>query len=455
MQLAQVTVVEVADTPEPVDGGPAPCEGLRPEGHTTQVYAAADTPADVGWNPLAADDQFEREVPAGGFGSTDIPGDPWAVVSGPPEDLSVTGGVGVIQLAEPLNANPYFETDVAGWEPTGGTFVRSTEHAHEGVASGLLTPSGEDGFVFVECEPGPETVPGTTWRFAAWVRCDVSRDVVLSLYWFDDDGDLLDLDESDPVTVPANTWVQLSFSWTAPEDTAQVAGDVYMPDEAPPSHRLFIDEAGITPEPVDRKVVTGPAVRDVEVHARVRITRPPGGEPINAYLHGRHVDEQNGYTARLAFVPDGTVGVGLEMLHDGEPIVLAELETARDWQGRRCRSASATGTGSACRSGVRWCGRRYGRTSRAATGRAGRCRSSTGRCLRRAWPVSGRGCRRGTATSTGGWRSTASRCGSRCPTSTCGSRSARPAICGRCESSTLPTRTRSSSGRVGTCAGRT
>ncbi|PZF99422.1 carbohydrate binding domain-containing protein, partial [Micromonospora endophytica] len=333
MQLAQVTVVEVADTPEPVDGGPAPCEGLRPEGHTTQVYAAADTPADVGWNPLAADDQFEREVPAGGFGSTDIPGDPWAVVSGPPEDLSVTGGVGVIQLAEPLNANPYFETDVAGWEPTGGTFVRSTEHAHEGVASGLLTPSGEDGFVFVECEPGPETVPGTTWRFAAWVRCDVSRDVVLSLYWFDDDGDLLDLDESDPVTVPANTWVQLSFSWTAPEDTAQVAGDVYMPDEAPPSHRLFIDEAGITPEPVDRKVVTGPAVRDVEVHARVRITRPPGGEPINAYLHGRHVDEQNGYTARLAFVPDGTVGVGLEMLHDGEPIVLAELETARDWQG--------------------------------------------------------------------------------------------------------------------------
>ncbi|HEY0698386.1 MAG TPA: hypothetical protein VGD43_11325, partial [Micromonospora sp.] len=45
LHLAQVTVVEVTDTPAPLAGGPAPCEGLRPEGAVRSATAVATTPA--------------------------------------------------------------------------------------------------------------------------------------------------------------------------------------------------------------------------------------------------------------------------------------------------------------------------------------------------------------------------------------------------------------------------
>jgi hypothetical protein len=92
MQLAQVTVMEVTDTPAPVDGGPPPCEGLRPEGTVSSVTAEADDPAGIAWDPKVVIDQFGRDV-AGGLGATETPGLPWQVVTGPAAELSVTGGV--------------------------------------------------------------------------------------------------------------------------------------------------------------------------------------------------------------------------------------------------------------------------------------------------------------------------------------------------------------------------
>ncbi|TDB80958.1 hypothetical protein E1182_07095 [Micromonospora sp. KC721] len=332
LHLAQVTVVEATGTPAPIGGGPPPCEGLRPEGTTGAVHAEAQTPADVAWNPLVVDDQFAREVPPGGWGATDTPGSPWVLTLGPSDEVAVTGGVGVIELAKPWNGNPYFETDTSGWTPDGGTFERSTAQRQEGNASGLLTPSGVASDVFVECEPVSGVVEGATWRMVAWVRCEVTRNIHLSINWYDANGQYLTTSVSPANAVPANTWVWLPHTATAPAGAAKVTGDVWLMGTPSASHRVYIDGAGIMPTPVDKRLVTGPAVRDVDVLTRVRITKLPDTQPINAYLHGRYLDGGNLYAARLAFRADGTLGVALERLHQGGFSTIVTLTTAHDWQ---------------------------------------------------------------------------------------------------------------------------
>ncbi|NES14548.1 MULTISPECIES: hypothetical protein [Micromonospora] len=91
LQLAQVQVVEVTATPAPLDGGPAACEGLRPEGQVPAVTAGTPVPA-AGLAPGVFEDLFNRNV-SGGLGNG------WTIAEGAAVDYSVAAEAATINLA--------------------------------------------------------------------------------------------------------------------------------------------------------------------------------------------------------------------------------------------------------------------------------------------------------------------------------------------------------------------
>jgi len=125
-----------------------------------------------------------------------------------------------VQAGAPLNANPYFETNVTGWGGVGGaTITRSTAQAHEGVASMLITPDG------VTADPRAQTdailvTPGITYTASAWVYSPAgfaSTGVGLRLRWYSDTGGtaILATDE-DTAAIGAAIWRQHTITTVAP-----------------------------------------------------------------------------------------------------------------------------------------------------------------------------------------------------------------------------------------------
>lgn len=332
VQLAQVTVVEVAGSPAPVDGGPPPCEGLRPEGTTASVLADALDPAGVAWSPVAVSHQFALDV-AGGWGATETPGLAWQVTQGAATDVSASGGVGSIRLLAFANSNPYFETDTSGWQAFGGVISQSTAHAHQGGAAGLLTPDGVSATARAQSDQMLDVTVGQDVRAVAWVRCAVARAVILSIGWYDSAGVYLGTSTGPSEAVAANTWTPLAYTAAASlAGTARAILNVAMAGSPPASHLLYVDEAGIGLAPTDKRVVTGPNLGDVDVEARFRVSAVSVGEATYAYLMGRDVDGSDYYRARLAFRPDGTCGVALERIDGGlRATIVAEVD-AEDWQ---------------------------------------------------------------------------------------------------------------------------
>ncbi|MFI7283084.1 hypothetical protein ACIBOV_22770 [Micromonospora chersina] len=91
LQMAQVQVVEVTATPAPLDGGPAACEGLRPEGQVSSVTASTPVPA-AGLATLVFQDLFAGNVSSG-------LGNGWAIIEGAAADFSVAAEAATINLA--------------------------------------------------------------------------------------------------------------------------------------------------------------------------------------------------------------------------------------------------------------------------------------------------------------------------------------------------------------------
>ena len=184
-------------------------------------------PDNVQWDP------FTKEVRA------QIPADPFAY--GLRESLPQ-----VTVYADPaegttLNANPYFETDASLWTALGGTVVRSTAQAHEGVASLLLTPDGVSLNVEARSENVPAS-PGQQVRASAWVRCAVARSVNVGIIWRDAGAVLLSSSLT-PLSIAANTWTLIDVTATAPTSTATAQLVATMGSTPPASNTLHIDEA--------------------------------------------------------------------------------------------------------------------------------------------------------------------------------------------------------------------
>ncbi|OJF15385.1 hypothetical protein [Couchioplanes caeruleus] len=332
LQLAQLTVVEVTSTPAPLDGGPAPCEGLRPEG-TQIAKATATTTADTFSSRVGADG-FDRQVPAGGWGATQMPGQPWQLLQGAAAALSVSDGAGLIQVVEVTNRNPTFETDTAGWTAFGASAARSTVQAHEGAASLVLTPDGVSETARVQSEAVAGAAPGVDWRATAWVRCAVARPVILSINWFDAAGGYLGTSTGPPETVAANTWTRLTFTAaTTIAGAARAAVNVVMTGTPPAAHVLFIDEATIAREPATTRLVTAaPVLADVDIRVRFQVDQMPTGAAIQAGLIARDTSGGDYYRAMMAFRTDGQIGVSLERINAGVRTVLVaeQVQTTTD-----------------------------------------------------------------------------------------------------------------------------
>lgn len=154
--------------------------------------------------------------------------------------------VGGVHGRDPLNANPYFETDATDWFAAGGAVTRSTAQFHQGVASLLLTPSGVDATSRAQIttfEPVTELVDYTV---STWVRCAVSRNMSIDIEWYD--ADQVFTTTSTPLTtaVVANTWTLVTQTWTAPAGTAFARPRFYMTGTPPANNLLYLDEAQFT-----------------------------------------------------------------------------------------------------------------------------------------------------------------------------------------------------------------
>lgn len=139
------------------------------------------------------------------------------------------------------NLNPFIETNAANWTGTGGTIARSTAQFHEGAASLLLTPDGVSATAEARNDRVAATA-GLAYRFSAWVRCAVSRNVVLGANWHNVGGGFIS-DATTTVAVTANTWTWLDLTATAPANTATFELKVNMTGTPPAGNLLYIDEA--------------------------------------------------------------------------------------------------------------------------------------------------------------------------------------------------------------------
>jgi hypothetical protein len=141
-----------------------------------------------------------------------------------------------------LNSNPYFETDAANWTGNNGTFVRSTAQAHQGTASGLLTPTGGIAQSYAETEHVP-VAGGSTLTASAWLRSGPGyASVSLSVNWFDSAHAYLST-SSNISSLAAATWTLREHTYTAPS-TAAFASLVPTESGTPPATAtLHVDEA--------------------------------------------------------------------------------------------------------------------------------------------------------------------------------------------------------------------
>ena len=261
-----------------------------------------------------------------------------------------------------LNANPFFETDVANWTPAGGTFVRSTAQAHEGTASGLFTPDGVSASVSVRSERVPVCAGASYWA-SAWVRCAVARSVNLQVQWFDAGGVELQLSSSG-VAVPATTWTLLDATFTAPAGAVECNLRLSMGSTPAASHLLHVDETSVRPTTGWGAADTGQvwqhfgtataftangsvgqhthtalnsgriSVIDIgATDARVRVTGSVpvaavgAGTALTIYAIARFTDDNNFYQARLGFIPDLNVTCSVRRRVAGVDSTLASVVT--------------------------------------------------------------------------------------------------------------------------------
>jgi hypothetical protein len=117
----------------------------------------------------------------------------------------------------PLNANPYFETNVTPWTAfNSSTIVQSATQAFQGTNSMKITPDG------THANPGAlseavAVIPNATYTFNAWVFIPGGyNSAQLWINWKDAFGQQLLSTSGAAVNVATNTWTLLTQTVTAP-----------------------------------------------------------------------------------------------------------------------------------------------------------------------------------------------------------------------------------------------
>lgn len=142
---------------------------------------------------------------------------PFSILAGGEEMLaSAPGGL--------VNANPFFEADLTGWSPTGGTIERVTDIVHPdpaAVASMKFTPPGAVSALTIRCTDMPVTA-GCTYRFSMWVYSPNGwNGLCVNAQWKDSGGSVFDSDFVNH-DVPAGVWTYLTDDFEAPAGAVNV-----------------------------------------------------------------------------------------------------------------------------------------------------------------------------------------------------------------------------------------
>jgi|SRR5690349_4998466 len=211
-------------------------------------------------------------------------------------------GIASAQEGVTLNANPYFETNASSWTAAGGTIARSTVQAHQGVASGLLTPDGVTGTTEVSSDNCAVTV-GNTYKVSAWIWPAVSRTVFLGINWFTAGLGFIS-NTSVSQTLPSQTWTLMSMTAVAPATAAFGVLRIAMIGTPPTSNFLYFDEARF------RQPAT-----DISVAATPRVVLMDGSGVVQSTINGTTINTVTGSGQSFCVtgqVPVGTGGVYLE-----------------------------------------------------------------------------------------------------------------------------------------------
>ncbi|MFD3498777.1 hypothetical protein [Streptomyces sp. NPDC058678] len=168
-----------------------------------------------------------------------------------------------------LNSNWDFETNLTGWNGSGGTIARVATPQpapFTGDWSLLFTPNGIAEFP----NAGSTTMPvvvGQQYVASGWLRSATARGVALNINWFAAAGAYLSTTSND-VTIPANTWTWFELTATAPATalTANLAATV--PDFPPATDLLWGDhitlrQAGGSPSDFPMDIRAGGEVMTV------------------------------------------------------------------------------------------------------------------------------------------------------------------------------------------------
>ncbi|WP_176728622.1 Ig-like domain-containing protein [Planobispora rosea] len=180
----------------------------------------------------------------------------------------------VAPSAEPVNPNPYFESELSPWETwsTPPTLTRSTERAHQGVASAKLVTDGETWGMAAEQFAISE---GGTYRLSGWVQPvttdPLNHGVDFGIEWYSADGPILRADNF--VGTPAiGEWQAISGTVTAPADAATAV--IYIGGGA----TLYFDEIMLLPTPgVATAQADGPT-RQPRTHGPSTLLTPKGAK---------------------------------------------------------------------------------------------------------------------------------------------------------------------------------
>lgn len=201
---------------------------------TQPYYFRTYTAGDYGW-------QMIRLLTETGACLLEIPAEPFAL--GERVDLGAQTVYADPARVATANANPYFETNLAGWTGVGSALVQSSVQFHEGANSMRLTPDGVAATVYARADDLVAT-PGQEWQATCWLRPTNTRAVGISLVFKNSAGATIST-VTNSQTLTAVTWAQLTVGAIAPLLTASVEYRVALMTGAPvPAGDItYIDEA--------------------------------------------------------------------------------------------------------------------------------------------------------------------------------------------------------------------
>jgi hypothetical protein len=139
-------------------------------------------------------------------------------------DRRLLGIIEATRIGLGLNANQGFEAGVSPWTVTGGALAQSTAQSYAGAHSAQVTPSGSASLVYLTSENLP-CLPGQSITASAWMwfTSAVTGNASISVNWFASTGagGGYISTSSNPASVPAGTWTQLTNTFTAPPGAYQ------------------------------------------------------------------------------------------------------------------------------------------------------------------------------------------------------------------------------------------